>query len=198
LLAYRGVPSHLARYRRPDPYALRPAHTTFQPPPQIGEPAIVPDDPRHHPLDAPRPHAGRRRTVAIGLRRGCELRQPCQTGRMALHFPSDTTYRVVLRRDRTYGVEVSKPKSTPFIVNGFRTEVEADGWIKFQRLRTKERDAWRKSCPGRRHDGTAATRRDCSKNEKQQNRGRHQIENLPGTTELGTSVCLQGGFYGSL
>jgi hypothetical protein len=48
---------------------------------------------------------------------------------------------VVLRRDRTYGVEVSKPKSTPFIVNGFRTETEADGWIKFQRLRTKERDA---------------------------------------------------------
>jgi hypothetical protein len=36
--------------------------------------------------------------------------------------------------------EVSKPKSTPFIVNGFRTEVEADGWIKYQRLRTKERD----------------------------------------------------------
>jgi len=48
---------------------------------------------------------------------------------------------VVLRRDRTCGVEVSKPKSTAFIVNGFRTEVEADGWIKFQRLRTKERDA---------------------------------------------------------
>jgi hypothetical protein len=36
------------RYRRPDPYALRPAHTTLQPPPQIGEPAIVPDDPRYH------------------------------------------------------------------------------------------------------------------------------------------------------
>ena len=71
----------------------------------------------------------------------CELRQPCQSGRMAPHFPAGTTYRVVLRRDRTYGVEVSKPKSTPFIVNGFRTEVEADGWIKFQRLRTKERDA---------------------------------------------------------
>ena len=62
-------------------------------------------------------------------------------GRMAPHFPAGTTYRVVLRRDRTYGVEVSKPKSTPFLVNGFRTEVEADGWIKFQRLRTKERDA---------------------------------------------------------
>jgi hypothetical protein len=76
------------------------------------------------------------------LRLGCELRQPCQTGRhMALHFPAGTTYRVVLRRDRTYGVELSKAKSTPFIVNGFRTEVEADGWIKFQRLRTKERDA---------------------------------------------------------
>jgi hypothetical protein len=59
---------------------------------------------------------------------------------MALHFPAGTTYRVVLRRDRTYGVEVSKPKATPFIVNGFRTEVEADGWIKFQRLRTKERE----------------------------------------------------------
>jgi hypothetical protein len=59
---------------------------------------------------------------------------------MALHFPAGTTYRVVLRRDRTYGVEVSKPKATPFIVNGFRTEVEADGWIKIQRLRTKEPD----------------------------------------------------------
>jgi hypothetical protein len=40
------------------------------------------------------------------------------------------------------GNQQSAP-STPFssVVNGFRTEVEADGWIKFQRLRTKERDA---------------------------------------------------------
>ena len=72
------------------------------------------------------------------FRLGCDLRQPCHPGRMAPHFPIGTTYRVVLRRDRTYGVEVSKPKAMPFIVTGFRSEAEANGWIKIQSLRTKE------------------------------------------------------------
>jgi hypothetical protein len=57
---------------------------------------------------------------------------------MVPHFPIGTTYRVILRRDRTYGVEVSKPKAMPFIVAGFRSEAEVNGWIKIQSLRTKE------------------------------------------------------------
>ena len=85
--------------------------------------------------------AVQRAALAMPLARFANFGSHAKLGRMAPHFPAGTTYRVVLRRDRTYGVEVSKPKSTPFIVNGFRTEAEADGWIKFQRLRTKERDA---------------------------------------------------------
>jgi len=39
--------------------------------------------------------------------------------------------------DQTFAVVVYDA----IIVNGFRTEVEADGWIEFQRIRTKEQDA---------------------------------------------------------
>jgi hypothetical protein len=55
-----------------------------------------------------------------------------------------------------------KPNSTPFVVNGFRTEAEADGWIKFQRLRTKEAGRLTRIVSGRRHDGTYAVGHDCS------------------------------------
>jgi hypothetical protein len=56
-------------------------------------------------------------------------------GRMAPHFPAGTTYRGPEKGPHVWsrGIKPSRPLYREWI--SYR--VEADGWIKFQRLRTK-------------------------------------------------------------
>lgn len=45
------------------------------------------------------------------------------------HPHSDATYRVISRPDRTFGVEVTIPETSPTTVTSFATEADAEGWI---------------------------------------------------------------------
>jgi hypothetical protein len=51
-------------------------------------------------------------------------------------LPAGTTYRVV-RQNRSIGVEITMPGKAPYVVIGFRTEPEAEDWIKQQRKETE-------------------------------------------------------------
>jgi hypothetical protein len=51
-------------------------------------------------------------------------------------FPAGTTYRVVLK-DHSHCVEITRPGAAPYVVIGFRTDAEAEAWIKQQRKETE-------------------------------------------------------------
>jgi hypothetical protein len=51
-------------------------------------------------------------------------------------FPAGTTYRVVLK-DHSHSVEITSPGVTPYVLIGFRTDAEAEAWIKQQREKTE-------------------------------------------------------------
>jgi hypothetical protein len=48
---------------------------------------------------------------------------------MKQHPHSEATYRVISRPDRTFGVEVIIPETSPTTVTSFATEADAEGWI---------------------------------------------------------------------
>ena len=46
------------------------------------------------------------------------------------HHPhSGATYKIILRKDMTFGVEVTIPGMAPTTVSGFATETDAERWI---------------------------------------------------------------------
>jgi hypothetical protein len=54
------------------------------------------------------------------------------------HYPRGTIYRVVEQKGPTYAIEVTKPRIPPTKMCGFRTEAEAEAWIKVEKLKTKQ------------------------------------------------------------
>jgi hypothetical protein len=59
----------------------------------------------------------------------------------------DATYRVVLQKDMTYGVEVAVAGNFPTMVTSFLTEKKAEAWITEHKRRLKEAatyKSWRK------------------------------------------------------
>ena len=49
-----------------------------------------------------------------------------------------TRYRVVLQKDGSNGVEITRLGKEPVMVNRFWTEAEADAWITTEQIRTAE------------------------------------------------------------
>lgn len=46
-----------------------------------------------------------------------------------VHPHIDATYKVLPRKDKTFGVEVSVPDASPTTVTSFATEADAERWI---------------------------------------------------------------------
>ncbi len=54
------------------------------------------------------------------------------------YHPRGTIYRIVELKGPTYAVQVTKPCIPPTTMCGFRTEAEAEAWVKVEKLKTKQ------------------------------------------------------------
>jgi hypothetical protein len=64
--------------------------------------------------------------------------------------PPDTTFRIFLMDDKSYGIEVTIPDSFPTTVKSFASEEAAEGWIANYQIRLAEkttRKTWRRRQP---------------------------------------------------
>jgi hypothetical protein len=64
--------------------------------------------------------------------------------------PPDTTFRIFLMDDKSYGIEVTIPDSFPTTVKSFPSEEAAENWIANYQIRLAEkttRKTWRRRQP---------------------------------------------------
>jgi len=68
----------------------------------------------------------------------------------SIETPPDTTFRIFLMDDKSYGIEVTIPDSFPTTVKSFASEAAAESWIANYQTRLAEkttRKTWRRRQP---------------------------------------------------